>query len=234
MKQVIHILLIVFLSSTTLYFYSHDIYTNQNDIKIKKEQYKDIINFITYRSYTSSFCFYFLINYCCDSFLTFQKQENIVTMIHTLKKIGLYLILLHSIKNYIYQLNKDRNTQHINENIFSKQISEILPYSLDETTLYTLKFYYELKNYLHSLNEYLIIKSEEFILLGNTTNINLQTALYITQNDASLHQKIKELQINQEINLVTVINSINREISQSFINLEKHVSNSNIQFSTIL
>lgn len=254
MKQTINILLITSLWCITIYFYPNDIHQDQSHTKIKIEQslyslkkhavyiaaipillysHKDIINFITYRPYLSSFCFYFLINYYCDSLLSFQKQEDILALIYELKKIGLYLVIIYGIKNYIYQPYKKFNINYP-ESFFLENVLEDLPYSLDETTSNCLKFYYELKNYFYSLNNSLVIESEEFIFLSNPTTINLQTALYITQNHSDLHQKLQDFEKNSEIHINTLLNHIKLEVAQSFINLKKHLLKSNIQSSIIL
>ena len=184
--------------------------------------HENITNFITYRPYISSFCFYFLLNYTCDSILDYQKQKEIYAIIYKLKKICLYLAIAHGIKNHIHQKNIFLHHNN-NEQKFINAITETLPYSFEETTLMSIKLYQELKNYLQSLNTSLTIESEEFVFLCHASSIKIQTLLYLTQNSPDLHQALYKFEKNPDDNIDALTQYLKLEITQSLLDFEKYL-----------
>ena len=124
----INIILIAMLSCLSIDFYaqkkdpdtSHNftsfsnLLVQQSTLSIKKHSWiialaplimynhRDIKEFVIDWPYVSSLGFYLLLNYACDSILQYQQQQSLLNMIALLKKITLYLVISHGIKNYMY------------------------------------------------------------------------------------------------------------------------------------
>jgi len=178
--------------------------------------------------YLSSFCFYLLLNYVCDSILNYQEQQSLLEIIALLKKTTLYLVICHGIKNYLQQ-KKLSNETSITEQEFLDNITENLPYSFQEITLIALKSYQELKSSLQTLNITLNIESEEFVFLCHASSVNIHSLLYLVQNDPVLYHAIYKFEKHPQTHLIPLIRHIKTEITKTFINLEKSLLSSNIQ-----
>ncbi len=246
------IILIILLSCLSLDAYAHDndksvtshnfnssnnLLVQQSALCIKKHAWiialipiiayyhADIINFIARRPCISSLALYILVQYTCDSIVNYRQQKSILDMINLLKKIALYLVVTHGIKNHICQNMVLVEQRFIDDQAFFNSIIIDLPYSFDEITLITLQSYQELKSSLHSLNSALIIESEEFVFLCHaSSSITIQNLLYLTQNDPVLYEKIYQFQKNPHMELVPLLKFLKNEVTKNFRNLEQLLS----------
>lgn len=189
--------------------------------------YKDVLNFITKRPYIASLGFYLFLNYLCDSILNYQQQQSLLEIIALLKKITLYLVISHGIKNHIYQ-KKLSIDPHFDDQVFLNNITINLPYSFDEVTLIALKAYQELKSSLQSLNITLNVESEEFVFLCHASSINIHSILYLVQNDPILYQAIYRYEKDPQGHLMPLLEHLKEKITSTFIDLEKNLLTSNI------
>ncbi len=190
--------------------------------------HKDITDFIIYRPYISSFAFYLSLNYVCDSIVNYQKQQSLLRIIALIKKITLYLVMCHGVKNYIQ--DKKLSTEYfLDEESFFNTVTVNLPYSFNEITFIILKSYQELKLSVQYVNMKLIIESEEFVFLCHASSITMQTLFYLTQNDADLYKMMYQFEENPENNYKKFVEFLTVEITQTFFDLEKLLLDSNIQ-----
>jgi len=190
--------------------------------------HKDVADFIIYRPYISSFVFYVSLHYVCDSIANYQKQQSLLKIIALIKKVTLYLVICHGIKNYIHDKNLSIES-FVDEESFFNNVTVNLPYSFYEITLIVLKSYQELKLSLQSFNTNLTVESEEFVFLCHAPSITMQTLLYLAQSDADLYQKIYEFEEKPEVYYKSIVEFLAVEITQTFLDLEKLLLDSNIQ-----
>ncbi|MBV8661001.1 MAG: hypothetical protein JO129_02560 [Candidatus Dependentiae bacterium] len=196
-------------------------------IPIISYYHQDIFQFMSHRPYLSSVCFYLCLNYACDSLISYRQQQSLLTAITLLKKISLYLVISHGIKNHIHQ-KKLSIEPAVDDQSFLNNITRNLPYSFDEITLIVIKSYPELKSHLQSLNMMLNIESEEFVFLCHASSIDLQSLLYLVQNDSILFQAIYQFEKNPQNHLGPLLEHLTAEITRSFVDLEKHLLKLNI------
>lgn len=256
MKKTNHIL-IFFLSylSFNLYTQDHDDFSYHNSINSSSRfiqeftQYvqkhtlslalistgiylhQNIIETMKKHPYISSICLYFILHYCCDSIVSYQQQEELLNTMLLIKKLTLYLVISHGIKNYLMQQMSEE--QVFDANIFFNNITEQLPYSFNEITLIALKAYPELKSSLQQLNSSIYIASEEFIFLCHPSSITMQSILYLVQNNPVLYQSIYHFEQNPQTHLTSLEALIKSEITEIFFNLEEHLLTSNIHNSIL-
>src|SRR3989339_142132 len=145
-----------------------------------------------------------------------------------IKKVTLYLVICHGIKNYIHDKNLSIES-FVDEESFFNNVTVNLPYSFYEITLIVLKSYQELKLSLQSFNTNLTVESEEFVFLCHAPSITMQTLLYLAQSDADLYQKIYEFEEKPEVYYKSIVEFLAVEITQTFLDLEKLLLDSNIQ-----
>lgn len=203
-------------------------------IPILLYHHQDIINFITYRPYTSSLCFYVLLNYLCDALLRYQEQEELCSLIATLKKICFYLVIAHGIKNFLHQKNFPHNAKISLEDQFLDTITQDIPYSFEQATFISLKLYQEMKNYLLSLNISLSVESEEFVFLCHASSIDIQTMLYLAQQDSIFYEAIYKFQEEPQTQIIPLTKQIQSNISQTFAELSIMLSKSKIKPAILL
>lgn len=188
----------------------------------------NIINFISDQPYISSFGFYLMIHYICDSISNYQQQQSLLDVIALLKKITLYLIISHGIKNHLHQ-KKLSSELFVDDHSFLDSITKDLPYSFEEVTLIALKSYQELKTSLQSLNIALTIESEEFVFLCHASSINVQSLLYLVQNNPELYKKIYNFETNPQDQLQPLLEHVTSEITHTFTELEHRLLALNVQ-----
>lgn len=220
----------LFVQQSALYIKKHALLIAITHIMIY--YHKNIATFISNRPYVSSAALYLFLNYLCDSISSYQQQKSLLDIINLLKKTTLYLVISHGIKNHIHQ-KKVSIYRDIDEKIFLNNITADLPYSFDEVTLFALKSYQELKAVFQSLNITLNIESEEFVFLCHSSSINIQSLLYLVQNDPILYKAIYRFEKNPETHLDQLLERLKSEITKNFIDLEKHLSASNISRSIL-
>ena len=249
-----NVILIILLSCLSINFYaqkknpdtSHNfisfsnLLVQQSTLSIKKHSWilalaplimyhhRGIKEFIIDWPYISSLGFYLLLNYACDSILQYQQQESLLNIIALLKKITLYLVISHGIKNYMHH-KKLSIKLFFNDEKFLDTITVHLPYSFNEVSLITLKSYQELKTFLESVNSSLHIESEEFIFLCYASSITIENLLYLTQKNPVLYDAIYNFEKNPQEYLEPLVTYLTSEITTNFINLEKLLSILNLQ-----
>lgn len=190
--------------------------------------HKNIISFMSDQPYISSLAFYLMLNYVCDSISSYQQQQSLLDVVALLKKTTLYLAISHGIKNHIHQ--KKLSTElFVDDPDFLNNITKNLPYSFDEIMLIALKSYQELKTSLQSLNIALTIESEEFVFLCHASSINIQSLLYLTQNDLTLYKEICDFETNPQNQLQPLLDHITLEITRTFTELECRLLALNVQ-----
>ena len=194
--------------------------------------HKDITEFITYRPYISSFALYLGLNYLCDAITDYEKQQSLLKIISLLKKTTLYLVMCHGVKNYMRD-KKLSIEPFLDEESFFNTVTANLPYSFGEVTLIILKSYQELKLSLQSLNMRLTIESEEFVFLCYASSITMQTLLYLVQNNDELYQKISQFEKDPEMHCQSLVAYLTTEITQTFLDLEQLLLDSNVQSRAI-
>lgn len=184
--------------------------------------HKDSIDFIKNRPYLSSLFLYGAINYICDAIIQYHEQESLLEVIALVKEISLYLVIGYGIKNYIHQKNipiKD----FINEDNFLHDITQHVSYSFDDIAIISIKAYRELKSTLRTLNVNIPIESEEFVFLCNSSTININSLLYLTQNNPALYQMISRFKKNPDLYCPTLVNHLTSHLTKAFITLEKYL-----------
>ncbi|MDP3788634.1 MAG: hypothetical protein Q8Q60_04970 [Candidatus Chromulinivorax sp.] len=252
----INITLIILLSCLSIDFYAHNneepktshnfnsssnLLVQESALYIKKNAWlialipvlayyhKDITNFISHRPYISSLAFYILLHYVCDSILSYRQQKSILETINLLKKIALYLVVTHGLKNHLCHNMILIEQRFIDDQAFFSSVTTDLPYSFHEITLITLQSYCELKSSLQSLNAALPIESEEFVFLCYaSSSITMQNLLYLAQNDPILYEKIYQFQKNPHIELAPFLEYLKSEITKNFIELEQFLALSHV------
>lgn len=246
------IILVVFLSFLNLNLYTKEEHINayrvnkRNFLYSLKEysayiaaaptllyHHQNIMETVKSHPYISSICFYFLINYGCDFFLGYKKQQEVYQLINKIKHVCFYLVIIHAIKNYIHQRNVCLYV-NFSEKQFIDNITKDLGYSLDEITSISLHLYQELKNYLQSLNTNFNIASEEFIFLHYASLINLETVAYLTENNNNLYNMVNKCKEDPMLNIMPLTEYIKTKTKESFIDFEQNLLKSNIRLSTAL
>lgn len=194
---------------------------------------KNIKDFIMHRPYISSIWFYILLNYTCDTILDYQEQEIICHLIAILKKISLYLIMMHGIKNYMNH-NNVTNDLDFTDPIFFNEIFKNYPYSFNQTTSISLKLYQELKIYLQSLNESITIESEEFVFLYHASLIDLPIMLYLADLDQNLYSFINAFEQDPQNNTAPFMQYLKYQLNENFENFKKILLQSQMRSSICL
>ncbi len=215
----------LFIQQSTLYIKKHTLLIALTPVIIY--YYKDLAIFIGDHPYISSAGFYLLLNYFCDSVLNYQQQQSLFEIIVLLKKVTLYLVISHGIKNHMHQ-KKLSIDPYLDNQAFLNNFTENLPYSFDEVTLIALKAYQELKASLQSLNISMNIESEEFVFLCHASSINIRSLLYLVQNDPILYKAIYRFEKNPETHLAPLVEHLKLQITKTFIELEEHLLTSNV------
>ena len=182
--------------------------------------HKEILETMTERPYLSAICCYALINYLCDTILDHQHQQSLIDLIALIKKIALYLVISHGIKNHMHH-KKQLHESDFDDQTFFNSITEKLPYTFNEVTLIVLKSYQELKSNLQQLNDSIQIESEEFVFLCHASSISLHTILYLTQNDPILYNMISLFEKNPESEFKSLLQYLTNEITINFLTLER-------------
>ncbi len=248
----INILLTILLSCPSIDFYAHDTneptpthnFTSSNNLLVQQSAlcikkhawlialipaiafyHEDIMDFVSHRPCISSLTLYMLLHYVCDSILSYRQQQSILNIINLIKKMALYLVVTHGIKNHINQNMVLIEQRFIDDQAFFNNITSDLPYSFHEITAITLQSYRELKSSLQSLNTALTIESEEFVFLCHaSSSITIQNLLYLAQSDPDLEKKIYQFQKNPHVELAPVLEYLKREITKNFIELEQYLT----------
>jgi len=182
--------------------------------------HKEIFKTISEHPYVSAISCYALIHYICDIILDHQYQKELLDLILLIKKIALYLVISHGIKNHIHHTRQFQES-NFNEQAFFNTITENLPYTFNEITLIILKSYQELKSNLQKLNELINIESEEFVFLCHASSINLHSLLYLTQNDPEIYKKLYSFEKNPETEFKSLLQYLINEMTINFLKLEQ-------------
>lgn len=177
----------------------------------------------------SSLFFYCLLHYSCDCVTHYQEQASMLHMIDLLKKISLYLVIAHGIKNYMQQKHGVSSTKWIAED-FLPSITSKLDYSFDEITMMTMQNYQTIKTAIESLNDDLKIESESFVFLCYAPSINLSTLLYLVQDNDFLYTTIHELIKDSDVRLPELVQYVQSEVTKNYIEFQRHAITHNQAF----
>ncbi len=179
--------------------------------------YDDIKTAALQHPYLSTILFYVTINFITDLLLEYEEEDSLLTLIIILKNIAKDLIVLQAAEKYFSRRTQKTNVlKHIalkikkNEFLCNEQ----------ELARISFKLYQEIKAIIHQKNPSLIIESEEFIFLSQPSTITMDTALYITQNNYTLHQIVFNFYMNPTDHFVNLVDFLQEEIRSLFLSIE--------------
>ncbi len=252
MKKIMYLYIILFLSSiNSLYTNNKNINTHDNSnssysllveesaIITKKYAafiaflpfviyyHNNIINFSSDHPFIAGFGLYFLINYICDCILEYQEQKPLFDCIPLIKKLALDLVICHGIHNYIHQ-KKIAIAYTNNDQIFFNNLTEDMHYSFDQVEFMTLHMYKQLKKRLHSFQHTIHIESQECLFLYHTSCIDMQTMLYVTEDDPELHTMIYDFEQNPIGQLIPLLKFIKQDLYNNFTQIQHLLIGKNI------